>query len=75
MKEKVIKVIAEFAEVDKSKITEKTNLTTDLELDSLDLVDLVVKFEEIYGTSIPDTDLKTLQTVGDILNYIDDKEE
>lgn len=75
MKEKVIKLIAEFAEVPESEINENTNLTKDLELDSLDLVDLIVEFEKIYGASIPDTDLKTIQTVGDILKYIDVKEE
>lgn len=70
MEEKIIKTIADTIEVDASTINKDTNLLTDLEIDSLDLMELVVNFEEIYGVEIPDKDLKTLQTVGDVVNYL-----
>ena len=69
MKDKVIKLIAETLDVDAKKISEKTNLVKDLEVESLDLVDLVAAFEEQFGIEIPDKDIKNLQTVGDIIKY------
>jgi acyl carrier protein len=69
MKDKVIKLIAETLDVDAKKISEKTNLVKDLEVESLDLVDLVAAFEEQFGIEIPDKDIKNLQTVGDIIEY------
>lgn len=73
MKEETISLIASVLEIPKEKITEKTNLINDLELESLDLVDLVAAFEEKYNIEILDKDIKSLQTVGDIINYIEKK--
>ncbi len=73
MKEETISLIASILEIPKEKITEKTNLINDLELESLDLVDLVAAFEEKYNIEILDKDIKSLQTVGDIINYIEKK--
>lgn len=70
VKERVIDLIASSLEIDKKDISEDTNLTTDLDFESLDLVDLVVAFEDEYGVEIPDKDIKTLQTVKDIIDYI-----
>ncbi len=75
MKEKVIKLIADTLELDAKKINEKTNLVNDLELESLDLVDLVAAFEEEFGVEIQDKDIKGLQTVGDIVKYIEKNKE
>lgn len=75
MKEKVIKLIADTLELDAKKINEKTNLVNDLELESLDLVDLVAAFEEEFGVEIQDKDIKSLQTVGDIVKYIEKNKE
>ena len=70
MKEEIINLISEVLEVDKNKINEKTNLIKDLDVESLDLVDLIAAFEEKYNFEIPDNDIKELQTVGDIISYI-----
>ena len=48
MKEEIINLIASTLEISKDMINENTNLTKDLDLESLDLVDLVVAFEERY---------------------------
>ena len=71
MKEEIINLISEVLEVDKNKINEKTNLIKDLDVESLDLVDLIAAFEEKFSFEIPDNDIKELQTVGDIISYIE----
>ena len=71
MKEEVINLIASTLGIDKKKINEKTNLIADLDVESLDLVDLVVAFEEKYEIEIPDQDIKNLQTVEDIVSYLE----
>lgn len=70
LKEEVINLIADTLEVDPSDITEKSNLVSDLEMESLDLVSLVVAFENKFNTEIPDNEIKNLQTVGDIIEFI-----
>ena len=75
MKNKVINLIAETLDVDKEKLNEKTNLVEDLDVESLDLVDLVGAFEEEFGVEIQDKDIKSLQTVGDIIEYIEKHHE
>ncbi len=73
MKEEIIDLINEVTEVPKSKIKDDTNLVKDLDLESLDLVELVAAFENRYGIEILDKDIKNLQTVNDIIKYIEDK--
>ncbi len=68
--EEVIEVISNVTEVEKDMIKEDSNLIKDLEIDSLDLVDLVVEFENKYDFKIPDQDVKEIQTVKDIVEYI-----
>lgn len=71
MKEKVIKIIAEVAEVPIESLNVNTNLINDLDLESLDLVELVGAFEEAFKVEIPDKDIKKIQTVGDIIEFIE----
>ena len=72
MKEEVIELISSVLEIEKKDINEKTNLVADLGVESLDLVDLVAAFEEKYEFEIPDKDIKNLQTVVDIIKYIEE---
>ena len=71
MKEEIINLIASTLEVSKDSLNEKTNLVKDLDVESLDLVDLVVAFQEKYQIEIPDEDIKNLQTIEDIIKYIE----
>ena len=71
----VKKIIAETLEVDVKEVKEDSNLIADLRMESLDLVDLVVSFEEKYEITIDDKDFKKLQTVKDIVTYIEKKKE
>ena len=66
---KIIKLIAKTLELKEKDIKPETRLTQDLEIDSLDLVDLVAAFEEEFNIEIADQDIKKLQTVHDIIEY------
>lgn len=68
--EEIINIISTTLDIDKSVINENTNLAKDLEVDSLDLVDLINEFETRYNIVIEDKDIKNLQTVKDIFNYL-----
>ena len=70
MKEEIIKIIAGVAEVPEESINLKTNLTADLDLESLDLVTLVSEIENKYQVEIPDKEIKKIQTVEDIVNIL-----
>ena len=73
MKDEIITLISEVTEVPKEKLNENTNLINDLDLESLDIVDLVAAFEQKYNIEILDKDIKTLQTIDDIVKYIENK--
>ena len=75
MNEKVKSLIASTLDIPENKINDKTNLVKDLELESLDLVDLVAAFEDEFKVEILDKDIKNLQTVEDIVNYIESRND
>ena len=68
--EEIINIISTTLDIDKSLINENTNLAKDLEVDSLDLVDLINEFETRYNIVIEDKDIKNLKTIKDIYNYL-----
>lgn len=70
MEKDIINVIAEIAEINPKKISMTSTLSGDLELESLDLVTLVSTLEKKFDVSVNDNDIKDLQTVGDIINYV-----
>lgn len=71
IKKEVISLIADTLEIAKENINEKSNLVSDLDVESLDLVGLVVAFEDKYNVEIPDSEIKNLQTVEDIISFIE----
>ena len=74
MFEKVKAIIEEKLNVEGIEITMDSNFKDDLEADSLDLFDLVMALEEEFETEIPTEDLEKIATVGDIVQYIEDKQ-
>ena len=70
MEKEAIKLIAETLGVEEKRIKKSTDLLNDLDIESLDLVDLVTAFEDKYGVEIADKDIKDLHTVGDVIDYI-----
>ena len=71
--EKLKEIIADVLNVDEDEITMDTTFVDDLGADSLDLVDLVMSVEEEFGVKVADEDLENIKTVGDIVNYIEDR--
>ena len=69
--QKVIEILAKQLRIDKSKITEKTYIASDLGADSLDLVEILMSLEEEFNISIPDEAIPSIITVGDLVKYID----
>jgi acyl carrier protein len=68
--ERVIAITAEQLNVDKSKITLESKFREDLEADSLDLVELIMAFEEEFGGEISDEDAQKILSVGDAVTYL-----
>jgi acyl carrier protein len=73
--EKVRTIIVEQLDVDEEKVTLTANIQDDLGADSLDIVDLVMSFEEEFDMEIPDDQVENIKTVGDIVKYIEEKTE
>lgn len=69
--QKVKSIIVELLEVDLDKVTPDASFRETLEADSLDLVELLMAFEDEFGASIPDEDVKQIVTVGDAIKYIE----
>lgn len=59
--------------VEESKVTTEASFINDLGADSLDTVELVMKFEEEFNINIPDEDAEKIQKVGDAVTYISEK--
>jgi acyl carrier protein len=73
--EKVRTIIVDQLDVDEEKVTLTANIQDDLGADSLDIVDLVMSFEEEFDMEIPDDQVENIKTVGDIVKYIEEKTE
>lgn len=71
MLEKVKQILLEYTEVPPIEITLKTDLMADLDLNSLDIVNIVVAFEDEFGIEIPDRAIRNLTTVEDIIKYLE----
>jgi len=66
----VVNVLHEMFELDKSKLTMDAKLFTDLDIDSIDAVDLVVKLNEMTGKRIQPEAFKAVRTVEDVVNAL-----
>ena len=70
MLDRIIEIINEQLNIDDAVITEETSLKDDLGVDSLDLLELVMAFEEEYNIELNPEELEGIQTVGDVMDYI-----
>jgi acyl carrier protein len=68
--EQVKAIIVEKLGVDESKVTMEARFREDLEADSLDLVELIMEFEEKFGGEISDEEAQKITTVGEAVNYL-----
>ncbi|MDD5201288.1 MAG: acyl carrier protein [Terrimicrobiaceae bacterium] len=73
IEEKVKDIIVEQLGVTPEQVTPAASFIEDLGADSLDTVELVMAFEEEFNVEVPDEDAEKLQSVGDVIKYIEDK--
>ena len=69
--DRVKKIVVEHLGVEAEKVVEDASFIDDLGADSLDIVELVMAFEEEFGVEIPDDAAEKIATVADAINYID----
>ena len=70
IEEKVFDIISEQFDVDKAELSLSTDLVKDLHVDSLDLVELIMAFEDEFDLTIPDEAALTVKTLGDAVEYL-----
>ena len=67
---KITTIIEDHFDVSADKVTEQTNFKTDLDADSIDLVEFVLELEDAFGAEISDEDAEQIVTVKDAVEYI-----
>jgi acyl carrier protein len=70
IQERVTHIVVDVLGVDESRVTTDASFRDDLEADSLDLVELIMQFEEEFESEISDEDAQKIETVGQIVEYI-----
>jgi acyl carrier protein len=74
VEEKVIGIVSEQLQIPKEEIAADKSFVDDLKADSLDVVELVMEFEDQFKITIPDEDYEKIKTVGDAVKYIEEKQ-
>ena len=74
-KQQLVEIIAEQLGVDESKIKEESNLVNDLGADSLDTLELVMTLEQEFKIEISDSEAEKMETVADIIKFVNNKLE
>ena len=67
------KIVADDLGIDEAKVTDEASFIDDLGADSLDTVELVMAFEEEFGSEISDSEAEKILTVGDAIKFIESK--
>jgi len=73
VEEKVVSIVADQLSVDAADVTRGASFIDDLKADSLDVVEMVMEFEDSFDITIPDDDYDKIRTVGDAIDYIEEK--
>jgi acyl carrier protein len=68
-------IIVDLLGVEETKVKLESRFREDLEADSLDLVELIMKFEDVFGTEISDEDAQKITTVGEAVSFVDAHKE
>jgi len=69
--ERIQKIVVDLLGLEPDKVTPDARFREDLDADSLDLVELVMEFEEQFGGTISDEEAQQLKTVGDVVEYVE----
>ena len=75
IEDKVFTIVSEQMAINKAEITRETSFINDLNADSLDIVELVMEFEDNFDMSIPDEEAEKIKTVGQAIDYIANTQE
>lgn len=67
----VVELLAEMFELDPGSLTLESNLYADLDIDSIDAVDLAVKLKQLTGKRMQPEVFKTIRTIGDVVNALE----
>lgn len=70
--EKIRAIICDQLDLDEDKVTMDSTIAEDLGADSLDVVDLIMSLEEEFDIEIPDEQVESIKTIGDIAKYIEE---
>lgn len=73
VEERVIGIVSNQLGVPKEEITKDSSFVDDLKADSLDVVELVMEFEDAFEVTIPDEDYEKIKTVGNAITYIEER--
>ena len=73
VKEKITKIVADHLGIEQEKVTDEASFIDGLGADSLDTVELVMAFEEEFGSEISDSEAEKILTVGDAIKFIESK--
>lgn len=71
--DKIIDMLEKQLGIDKSKITEDSDIIKDIGADSLDIVEFLMDAENEWGITIEEEDVKNLHTIGDVVKYIESR--
>lgn len=72
VEEQVTQIVSDQLEVPKEEISRESSFIDDLKADSLDIVELVMEFEEEFGVQVAEDDYDKIRTVGDAVDYIEE---
>ena len=73
VEEKVFGIVSDQLDTPKDDVARESSFVDDLKADSLDIVELVMAFEDEFDVKIPDEDYDKIKTVGDVIHYIEEK--
>lgn len=73
VEDRVKSIVSDLLGVDEARVVPSAHFRNDLEADSLDLVELIMAFEEEFGGEITDEDAQKIETVGQAVEYIRDR--
>lgn len=75
IEQRVRKIIVDQLGVKEDQVTPEAKFIEDLGADSLDTVELVMALEEEFGQEIPDEEAEKLQSVADVIKYVEDRQK
>ena len=69
--ERIVQIIAEELNIETDELTMETHITDDLNADSLDAMEVILKIEEEFDVEIPDDLVQRIQTIADVVEFLD----